>query len=584
MTTQDDNKEQGLTFKSLFFPLTTKKIVAIITGVGFLVYFNILFNGFVWDDLTYIIGNTDLKPFYLLKLMGGNTFNSSGYYRPLPAIYFSILYNLFDNSAFFYHFIQLSLHVVCAILLFFIFRKFFKKTLALVIALIFLVHPINVESVAYIGASQSELYFLFGGLAFYLCLKDVLENKKIFFVHILLLLALLTKEVSVLFFFLIYFYRWLYKKGLSKIFFLSSVVTFFTYLSIRFWGLGGTILEKMHLIPISEISLLARITNIPIIFFYYLKTFFLPVTLVIDQIWTIKTIDFGNFYFPLIVDVSFLIFIFAALFYFIRKKNPDWKPFLFFMIWYLLSMSLLLQIFPLDMTVADRWFYFPMVGILGMMGILAKQVLPQILKKYSVLALSALIVLLVVLSLRTMIRNADWYSIFTLYSKDTTVYPNYDLEDFLGAYLVGLKDYQGAKYHFEKSVQLLPHDTNMFNLGSVYETLGDYKKAMTYYQEALDVKNKYSIHTDVRRVAYIGLGRLILLHEHPTTIVPQLKNATEEFPSNGTFWAYLAINQYFANQDKQALISAKKAITLFPNEYTNQLYQKILHKQALMLQ
>lgn len=580
----ENNNEQGLTFKSLFFPLTTKKIVAIITGVGFLVYFNILFNGFVWDDLTYIIGNTDLKPFNLLKLMGWNTFNSSGYYRPLPAIYFSILYNLFDNSAFFYHFMQLSLHITCAILLFFIFGKFFKKTLALALALIFLIHPINVESVAYIGASQSELYFLFGGLAFYLCLKDVLENKRILFVHILLLLAVLTKEVSALFFFLIYFYRWLYKKTLSKLFFLSSFVTLLIYLIIRFEGLGGTILEKMHLIPISEIPLLARITHIPIIFFYYLKTFFFPATLVIDQIWTIKNIDFANFYFPLIVDVFFLIFIFATLFYFIRKKNPDWKPFLFFMIWYLLSMSLLLQIFPLDMTVADRWFYFSMVGLLGMMGILINRFLPQILKKYSVLALSALIVLLVILSIRTTIRNADWYNVFTLYSRDTTVYPNYDLENYIGAFMVELKNYQAAKYHFAKSVQLLPHDTNLFNLGSVYESLGDYKKAMTYYQEALDVKNKYSTHKDVRRVAYIGLGRLILLHEHPTTIIPQLKNATEEFPSNGTFWAYLAINQYFAHQDKQALISAEKAKNLFPNQYTNQLYQKILYKQEIILQ
>jgi tetratricopeptide (TPR) repeat protein len=158
------------------------------------------------------------------------------------------------------------------------------------------------------------------------------------------------------------------------------------------------------------------------------------------------------------------------------------------------------------------------------------------------------------------------------------------LENYLGVFMVQAKDYQAAKYHFEKSVKLLPHDTNLFNLGSTYENLKDYNNATIYYQNALDVKNKYSTHTDVRRVAYEGLGRLTLLYSHLENIDPRIQTAVKEFPNNGTFWAYLAINQYFIHQDKEALASAKKAKDLLPNQYTDRLYERILNKQEIKLQ
>src|SRR3989339_4373 len=138
-------QENDFSFTDLFWPLTNKKVVGILIAVGFIVHYHVLFNGFVWDDLTYIIGNPELKNFNLVTLVGPNMFNSSGYFRPLPAVYFSLLHHLFGNTAFFYHFFQLSLHIVCTSLLYFIFQKFFSRGLSLFLALVFLVHPINVE-------------------------------------------------------------------------------------------------------------------------------------------------------------------------------------------------------------------------------------------------------------------------------------------------------------------------------------------------------------------------------------------------------------------------------------------------------
>src|SRR5438309_11124811 len=88
-------------FKQLFIPLTTKKATIIITIVGFVVFFNMLFNGFVWDDIYYIVSNPQIHTLNIMHLFSANLFNSAGYYRPIPAVYFSSIYMLFGKHAFF---------------------------------------------------------------------------------------------------------------------------------------------------------------------------------------------------------------------------------------------------------------------------------------------------------------------------------------------------------------------------------------------------------------------------------------------------------------------------------------------------
>ena len=565
-------QENDFSFTDLFWPLTNKKVVGILIAVGFIVHYHVLFNGFVWDDLTYIIGNPELKNFNLVTLVGPNMFNSSGYFRPLPAVYFSLLHHLFGNTAFFYHFFQLSLHIVCTSLLYFIFQKFFSRGLSLFLALVFLVHPINVESVAYVGSTQSQLYFIFGCLAFYLSLKNVSSLRQTLLIHGLLLLALLTKEVSFLFLLLIYSYKLLTQKQISRTFIFYTVVTVLIYLTIRFSVLGA-VLQKMHLIPISEISLWQRLAHIPIILFYYPKTFFWPQVLAIDQIWTISQLNWSTFYLPLLFDVIFYGGLLALLVYFCKRHRSVVKPYLLFLFWFISGLGLLLQIFPLDMTVADRWFYFPIVGLLGVVGI--------VIERFKVKNLFLAFFILAALSVRTMIRNADWYSTLTLYGHDVSYYPNYDIENYLGADLVSAGRPKEALVHFKKSVALLPHDTNIFNIGSVYELLKDYPNSKIYYQQALSVKDKYLNHAQVRQLAAEGLSRVTLrLGEYRLSIDSARANLVE-FPTNGSLWGYLAIGEYLLNNKPEAIKAAANAKTYLPNTTTEKLYQMIINNQDL---
>lgn len=571
-----NEKEQDINFKSLFLPLTNSKAVLVIFIIGFIVYFNMLFNGFVLDDIAFVLNNPVLKNFNLFTLIGPNMFNSSGYFRPIPAIYFSILYNLFSNSPFFYHFFQLSLHVLAAVLLYLVFNKFFNKPLSLFLSLIFLIHPINVESVAYIGASQSQLYFLFGGLAFYLALKK-LTTKNTLLMHLFLLLAILVKETSILYFLLIYLYLWLKDKSIPRLVMLTSFITLSIYTAIRFSSLG-TILEKLKFYPISQLPFDLRLAHIPTIFFYYLKTFFFPMVLVTDQVWTIKNINLSTFYFPLTMSLLFLGCVFGVFYYLLKKKSKRIKLFIFFLVWFLAGIAFLLQIFPLDMTVADRWFYLPMIGLLGMSAIVLECLWPYV-KKYEKFCLTLAVILLIILSLRTVIRNNNWRTAIALYSNDAKAYPNYDLENYLGTEYLNNRKYSEALIHFKKSVALFPNDVSVYNIGTAYMFMGNYTKAKEYFLKSFYMKHFI---VGIRQLDYNSLAKILAYYETPThASIEFLKKGVQEYPKDMQVLAALAYSEYRMHDSANALIAAEKVRELTRSKQAEYLYTQILTNKEI---
>ncbi len=82
-------------------PKYSKYFIFIIFLIGFIVFFPVLINGFVWDDLPYILNNPQVHQLNLPELLRSNLFNSGPFYRPIPAIYFAALYSLFGQQAFF---------------------------------------------------------------------------------------------------------------------------------------------------------------------------------------------------------------------------------------------------------------------------------------------------------------------------------------------------------------------------------------------------------------------------------------------------------------------------------------------------
>ena len=138
-------------------------------------------------------------------------------------------------------------------------------------------------------------------------------------------------------------------------------------------------------------------------------------------------------------------------------------------------------ILALDGTVAERWFYFPCIGLLGMLGLLLDEI-P--LSRFSVVASMGV---LFILGARSYERSADWPDNYTLCLHDLQILPNsYDLHNNLGVELFRRGQIDSAKKEFERSTELAPQwDINWSNLGAAYGRLGNFKRAEESYLLAM---------------------------------------------------------------------------------------------------
>jgi len=152
-------------FQSFF--KNRKTIVLIILGIGVLAYANSLFNPFIFDDIPQIISNPYIQQLSGLQIIltssaliahAQGILFLNNYYKPLLYICYAVLYSLFGASPFPFHLLQLIIHLANTVLIFFIFSYFFKRQLAFFLSLIFLIHPINNETVVYIANLQDVLY------------------------------------------------------------------------------------------------------------------------------------------------------------------------------------------------------------------------------------------------------------------------------------------------------------------------------------------------------------------------------------------------------------------------------------------
>ncbi len=223
--------------------------------------------------------------------------------------------------------------------------------------------------------------------------------------------------------------------------------------------------------------------------------------------------------------------------------------YLFFVSWLMLGILFHLQIFPLDQTVADRWFYFPAVGLLGMAGVMLEAFKIRLMNKWIT---AVILIMLIVLSAKTFIRGLDFEDNMTLYTHDVmTSDDSFSLESVLGLELMKQRKLSQAKVHLERSVALYPYFSNLDNLGELYVGLGDYQKAKDAYLNALRYGDYYIVYED--------LGGLTLVSGDYQDNLRIIEQGLKKFPNDSKLWLYLAIISYEnknVNLAKQAVVNA----------------------------
>jgi hypothetical protein len=119
--------------------------------------------GWIWDDPDYVLTNSTLRTFDGLRQMWFVPTSLPQWY-PLVHTTFWVEYHLVGTNAFLYHFDNVLLHAISAILLWRLLRKL-NVPGCWFAACIFAVHPVMVESVAWVTERKNVLSLVFYLLA-----------------------------------------------------------------------------------------------------------------------------------------------------------------------------------------------------------------------------------------------------------------------------------------------------------------------------------------------------------------------------------------------------------------------------------
>lgn len=153
---------------------------ALVAAVVVVAHLNALGGGFVFDDRVLVVGNPTLRSArFIPRILGTNLWaflgRSTNYYRPLPPLLLMAVAELFGLRPAVFHAVSLILHAAAACLVTGLARRLLQTRAeagepvwgAILAGLLFGVHPVNTESVAWISGLVDVLGTFFSLLALY---------------------------------------------------------------------------------------------------------------------------------------------------------------------------------------------------------------------------------------------------------------------------------------------------------------------------------------------------------------------------------------------------------------------------------
>ena len=178
--------------------MNRKSVIALagILLVSFLIYLPAMKGEFVWDDYVYVQSNPMIYSFDLAQIFSKYVL---GNYHPLTMLVLSIEYSLFGFNVVGYHFINVLIHLANTLLVFRLVLLLCRKdAIALIAALFFGIHPLHVESVAWVSELKDLLYSLFflASCVAYVNYINKRQSKYYFFALALFILSLLSKAMA----------------------------------------------------------------------------------------------------------------------------------------------------------------------------------------------------------------------------------------------------------------------------------------------------------------------------------------------------------------------------------------------------
>lgn len=426
-----------------------------------LVYSGSLSNGFIknWDDGGYIIEHSLIHKLNVENVKGIFSVFYKGNYHPLTTLMYALEYSIVGENPFLYHLNNLILHLLNVWLVFLFVSKLTKKSeIAFITSLLFGIHPMHVESVAWVSERKDVLYtfFFLGSMLYYMKYREVKEKKAKYLVFSIqaLLLSLLSKSAAVtlpvVLLLIDYFQKrkWEWRMVFEKLphFALSLA---FGIAAIFSQKSAGAIQDLNPLFSIGERLMLASYATM-----MYLVKLFLPVNLAAMYPYPDRIARS----LPLIYKIAPVIIAVFAVLIFISKKYT--RNIIFGVLFFLITISLVLQLLPVGGAIlAERYTYVPYIGLFMIFGnayVWICENKKKIFKKLKTIYATVLIVFVVFFSVLSFQRIKLWKDGEVLFTDLIRVYPNlpfaYNNRGYL--YFNFIKDYNKALADYSKCIQL----------------------------------------------------------------------------------------------------------------------------------
>jgi tetratricopeptide (TPR) repeat protein len=158
------------------------------------------------------------------------------------------------------------------------------------------------------------------------------------------------------------------------------------------------------------------------------------------------------------------------------------------------------------------------------------------------------------------------------------------LEENLGYEYYLQNDFKKFLYYTDRSIKLLPNESNINNLALFYLSRGDIKKGQQYYREALTY-NVYpkAGHISIMKGIYQGLAWTYIYSGQFEEAEKTIQKAFSAGYITDKMWEYLAISQYNLDDRADALSSSGRAKNILQNAEANYVYNQILNNQPIKL-
>ncbi|WP_052266284.1 hypothetical protein [Pedobacter kyungheensis] len=389
------------------------------------VYFPILNNNFSGrDDGWMLYNNAQVYTLDFTNVIWIFSNAYGGQFSPLNTLYYNLVYAFCGLNPFWFYLIGIFIHILNSCLLLLLLERILVrahvtenlkgiselnlKYIAFFTALIFAIHPMQIEAVAWISASKILLFsfFFLAGLNFYLQYIESSKTVSLIFCFICSLLAFLSKEQSVVFpIFLImidYFLgRNILKRKIftEKIpFFISSLL--FGLLSIHIQNIGFHKMLEHHYYPFSQRVILACYS-----FNEYINKLLAPIALHKFYPFPYKvgeSMPVKYWFYPVL-----LIFLIYYIWYWYKHK---YKFVLFGLGFFFFNLILTLHIIPLGRTsiIADRYVYLSTAGFFFVPAVLIAKYYRNFSSKQKLVVKVLICAYHLLLIAYTVRRTIDW--------------------------------------------------------------------------------------------------------------------------------------------------------------------------------